>query len=325
MWYAGERMKVVYGHTDSIYVKIPDLVGETFIEHTRIELNDHVRSKFPNLLGLKEHPINIEWEKLYETLGVGLTKNRNAGLINWKDGEKLEEPEFVMTGFTAKRMSITPLEKEVQLKILRMWVEKKPKEEIDAYCNTMWNKVAKGNIDLDQICKRSRYRSERFKAKCSCGKEYSFKKLLEIHKSVEDKRQSIGFKKASLIQPICNKCGNTLSKFTTIKDKRITIGSGIEGVLNYNNHHTHNITDSYVYIKTKANEGGNYFHPLTGNIIRSSWLSAPSIKELLGVKPDWLHYANTIVKKAEPIYNAMGWTTTEISRDISQKTLDEWW
>jgi|TARA_R110000824_G_scaffold283693_2_gene472042 DNA polymerase elongation subunit (family B) len=318
-------MKVVYGHTDSIYVKIPDLVGETFIEHTRIELNDHVRSKFPNLLGLKEHPINIEWEKLYETLGVGLTKNRNAGLINWKDGEKLEEPEFVMTGFTAKRMSITPLEKEVQLKILRMWVEKKPKEEIDAYCNTMWNKVAKGNIDLDQICKRSRYRSERFKAKCSCGKEYSFKKLLEIHKSVEDKRQSIGFKKASLIQPICNKCGNRLSKFTTIKDKRITIGSGIEGVLNYNNHHTHNITDSYVYIKTKANEGGNYFHPLTGNIIRSSWLSAPSIKELLGVKPDWLHYANTIVKKAEPIYNAMGWTTTEISRDISQKTLDEWW
>ena len=122
-------MKVVYGHTDSIYVKIPDSVGETFIEHTRIELNDHVRSKFPNLLGLKEHPINIEWEKLYETLGVGLTKNRNAGLINWKDGEHLDEPEFVMTGFTAKRMSITPLEKEVQLKILRMWVEKEPKEE----------------------------------------------------------------------------------------------------------------------------------------------------------------------------------------------------
>ena len=318
-------MKVVYGHTDSIYVKIPDSVGETFIEHTRIELNDHVRSKFPNLLGLKEHPINIEWEKLYETLGVGLTKNRNAGLINWKDGEHLDEPEFVMTGFTAKRMSITPLEKEVQLKILRMWVEKEPKEEIDKYCNGMWNKVAKGDVDLDQICKRSRYRSDRFKAKCSCGKEYAYKKLLDIHKSIEEKRREVGFKHAAKLQPICDKCGNHISLLTTTQGKRITIGSGIEGVLNYNNHHANDITDSYVYIKTKYNEGGNYFHPLTGEITRSSWLSAPSIKELLGVEPDWSHYANTIVKKAEPIYNAMGWNTSEISRDNSQSSLDEWW
>ena len=121
-------MKVVYGHTDSIYVKLWTEM-ESRADSVRNILNDHVRNKFPNILGLKEHPINIEFEKFYKTLGVGITKNRNAGLISWKDGEYLDEPEFVMTGFTAKRMSITPLEKEVQLKILRMWVEKNPKKK----------------------------------------------------------------------------------------------------------------------------------------------------------------------------------------------------
>ncbi len=317
-------MRVVYGHTDSIYVKI-GTEKESRSDSVRNILNDHVRNKFPNILGLKEHPINIEFEKFYKTLGVGITKNRNAGLISWKDGEYLDEPEFVMTGFTAKRMSITPLEKEVQLKILRMWVEKEPKEEIDKYCNGMWNKVAKGDIELNQISKRSRYRSERFKTKCSCGKEYTFKKLLDIHKSVEEKRREVGFKNANKIQPICDKCGSHVSLFTTVQGKRISIGSGIEGVLNYNHHHAHDITDSYVYIKTKAHEGGNYFHPISGKITMSNWLSAPSVKELQGVEPDWLHYANTIVKKAEPIYNAMEWDTSEISRDASQSSLDEWW
>jgi DNA polymerase elongation subunit (family B) len=294
-------------------------------EETLEELNEHVRNIFPNLLGLENHPVKLEFEKYYKSLGVGATKNRNAGLISWKDGEYLSEPEFVMTGFTAKRMSITPLEKEVQLKILRMWVDGCPKEEIDEYCNNIWNRTVNGEIWLKQVCKRSRYRSNRFKTQCECGKEYSFKRLIEIHAKTAIQRRNVGFKNASKIQPICDKCGTSVSEFTTTKGKKITIGSGIEGVLAYNNNNENDIVDSYVYIKTNDYSGLSYIHPITGNLTKSNWLSAPSIKELLDVEPDWSHYANTIVKKAEPIYNAMEWDTIAISRDASQSTLDEWW
>ena len=115
-------MKVVYGHTDSIYVDIEDNSIETAKETLKI-LNEHVRKSFPNVMGLEEHPVTLEFEKYFRTLGVGATKNRNAGLITWKDGEFLDEEEFVMTGFTAKRVSLTKLAKDVQLSVLNMWVE----------------------------------------------------------------------------------------------------------------------------------------------------------------------------------------------------------
>ena len=99
-------MKVVYGHTDSIYVKIEDNNIET-AEKALVVLNEHVRELFPNVMGLKEHPVTLEFEKYFKSLGVGATKNRNAGLITWKDGNFLEEEEFVMTGFNRHYSSLT--------------------------------------------------------------------------------------------------------------------------------------------------------------------------------------------------------------------------
>ena len=92
-------MKVVYGHTDSIYVEIDSI--ETAKEAV-IEINNHVRESFPNVLGLSEHPVVLEFEKYYSRLGVGATKNRNAGLISWKDGYDLEEPGIYYDRFYCK-------------------------------------------------------------------------------------------------------------------------------------------------------------------------------------------------------------------------------
>ena len=122
-------MKVVYGHTDSIYVQVPmNRTGEVLDL-----LNTKVREKFPNVMGLEEHPVVLEFEKYYESLGVGITKNRNAGLISWKDGKYLDEPEFVMTGFSAKRVAITKLAKTVQLEVLNRWVGQQSEKEITDY------------------------------------------------------------------------------------------------------------------------------------------------------------------------------------------------
>ena len=37
------------------------------------------------------------------------------------------------------------------------------------------------------------------------------------------------------------------------------------------------------------------------------------------------HYSDSIIKKAEPIYNAMGWDLKPIRNDVNQTNLEEWW
>ena len=109
-------MKVVYGHTDSIYVQI-DSVEKAQESIKKIEAK--VRERFPNVMGLDNHPVVLEFEKYYSSLGVGTTKNSNAGLVSWEDGVWLDEPKFSMTGFTAKRVSETKLAKQIQTDALK--------------------------------------------------------------------------------------------------------------------------------------------------------------------------------------------------------------
>ena len=95
---------IKYGHTDSLYVGVDS--PEHAMEIVDI-LNEKVREHFPNVFNLDNHPVTLEFEKFYRTLGVGSVKNRNAGMISWVDGKYLDEEKFVMTGFTAKRISET--------------------------------------------------------------------------------------------------------------------------------------------------------------------------------------------------------------------------
>lgn len=148
-------MKVVYAHTDSIYIPIENV--EKAKEIVKI-VNDHVRELFPNVLNLENHPVTLEFEKYYRTLGVGVKKNRNAGYISWKDGEYLEEPEFFVTGFSMKRRSESKICKEFQKELLQMWVSEESKESMVNYCKQIYNDVKKGRVNLTDVIKRGRVR-----------------------------------------------------------------------------------------------------------------------------------------------------------------------
>lgn len=298
-------MKVVYGHTDSIYVKMPIEQASATLDL----LNNHVRELFPNLLGLEEHPVNLEFEKYYHSLGVGVTKNRNAGLISYKDGVQLDEHEFVMTGFTAKRLSITKLARETQMSVLRMWVEEYSEKQVTSMLKDAHHAVLNGKIDLDYVTNRSRYRSERLMYKCAeCDKTYDWQSACELHSEGH-----------------CIKCGNDIN-LVTLLGKRPSIGGGIEGVLWNNQTQVNQIDDSYVYIRVADSATRmTYINPVTGNRKRPSYISANTKEELTSHLPDWPHYAESILKKAEPIYKAMGWSLDPIKRDKNQKSLDDWW
>ena len=311
-------MKVVYGHTDSIYVDIEDNSIETAEKALKI-LNEHVREAFPNVMGLKEHPVTLEFEKYFRTLGVGATKNRNAGLITWKDGEFLDKEQFVMTGFTAKRVSLTKLAKDVQLSVLNMWVEGKTEEEIVSYLNDKYNSVMQGKIPLSDVLQRSRYRENRFKVVCKdCNPNVRFdKKQWNIQTtSVFDLMDYGG---------CIDDAGNVMhhDNFVTVEGKRPTFASGVEGVLFSHAQGYEKIEDTYLYLRVKDCRD-TYLHPLNRQFTTPNYVSRLTAEEFDDFTPDWSHYAESVVKKAEPIFRAMGWEIKQIRKDTRQKTLEEW-
>ena len=110
--------------------------------------------------------MDLEFEKYYSVLGVGATRNRNAGFINWKDGVHLQEPEFVCTGFTLKELLNLLLGKEVQKTALEMWINQKTEEDIISYVRDMYDKVRTGQVDKLDLIKRSRVKENSLKVKC---------------------------------------------------------------------------------------------------------------------------------------------------------------
>jgi DNA polymerase elongation subunit (family B) len=262
-------MKVVYAHTDSIYVPIDNIEKAKIVCN---ELNNHVRESFPNVLGLENHPVTLEFEKYYESLGVGIKKNRNAGLINWKDGEFLDEQEFIVTGFSMKKITENQIGKKFQGDLLRMWVEQKTKYDIVKFCKEQFNLVNSGKIGLDKIVKRRR-----------------LKNSLENYKS---------------------------------------IAGGVAGVCYYNQHidPDNPINDSFLYIKCKYIKGPQFVILPNGKERKATFVSVKEMKEFDDkFTPDWKDYATTsIMKKAKPIFDAMGWDCAEFMIDTNQKQLEDW-
>ena len=83
-------MKVVYGHTDSIYIKCDSVEkAKVAIE----EINDHVRESFPNVLGLEQHPVVWEFEKFYpaEDYHQNYYQNNFLRYLAYKSGCQREE------------------------------------------------------------------------------------------------------------------------------------------------------------------------------------------------------------------------------------------
>lgn len=294
-------MEVVYGHTDSIYVKV-DSIDSAFSSLEKI--NEEVRTIFPNLLGLEEHPVILEFEKYFESLGVGITKNRNAGLISWEDGVWLDEPKFTLTGFTSKRISETTMAKEVQTVALNMWVSGKSEQEIVDYAKSVYMKVLNGELDYQEVAKRTRLKKERFQVKCTCNRKYDIREISWTDGEF-----------------YCSKCAKHPSTFLTTKGKKPTISEGIVGVLYSMQERNLTFEDSYVFLRIRPS--GFFTDPLSGVRKEATYVSGNTFSEIAGFEPDWPHYAEQVVSKVQPIFDAMGWNTKQIK--VQHRNFDEWW
>jgi len=301
-------MKVVYGHTDSIYVQVDSI--EEAKEKLEV-IQSEVRKKFPNVLGLEQHPVVLEFEKFYSALGVGTTKNRNAGMIIWEDNVFLDKPKFTMTGFTAKRVSETKLAKQVQTDALKMWVSQKTQKEINTHLYNIFQETLKGQIPLESIIKRSRLKENRFNLRCRFNHKHNLKDL------IGDKK-ICGYKKNKNSMP----CQESVSNFKTLENKRPSISAGIAGIVYCWQQKDMEFEDSYLHLKVKTDE--TFIHPLTKETRQVEYVAGVTYADFDNYTPDWEHYAEQVIKKAEPIYNAMGWLVSGIRNGTMQMSLEEW-
>ena len=307
-------MKVVYAHTDSLYVPVPSIEKA---QEVREILNTHIQENvFPNIMGLENHPMDLEFEKYYSVLGVGATKNRNAGFINWKDGVYLQEQEFVCTGFTLKRIAESKVGKDIQKEALQMWINQKTEDEIISYVSDLYHKVRNGDVSKLDLVKRSRVRENRLTLKCQCRKTYNLEYVRGLLKRVPD--------------AYCEKenCNTKLRNCTTVEGKRPSFGGGFAGVLYYNEHINpkDKLNDSFYHMKCnfKIPQSLTYTN-WNGDEKKAGYIAVRNIEELKDYEPDWLFLSESeVLKKVKPIFDAMNWDISKVKEDGKQQTLDEW-
>ena len=143
--------EVIYGHTDSIFVlaKNPEESQELCGK-----LNAHLKTTVFNDF------VTLEFEKFAKSFFLSKKKNRYCGYLSWKDGEYLDEENFFMMGFEAKKSNETAFAKNVQLTTLKMVASGKLENEVTKFNKERYNLLKSGEVDMSTIAKRSRLRQE---------------------------------------------------------------------------------------------------------------------------------------------------------------------
>ena len=152
--------KVIYGHTDSIFVLV-DNPEES--QKLCSELNNHLKNNIFN------DYVTLEFEKFAKSFFLSQKKNRYCGYLSWKDGKYLEEDDFFMMGFEAKKSNETQFAKNLQLTVLEMVAQNKNETNITKYCKAAYNEMKDGKVDINLIAKRSRLRTPLSKYKAISG------------------------------------------------------------------------------------------------------------------------------------------------------------
>ena len=131
--------ETIYGHTDSVFVKIPTpLEGE----ETLVIINEEMA------------PIEVQFEKWCDRI-ILLAKNRYAGNVVWTDGIGHKDTLYVK-GIEMKQARMPPVMKEAMGEVIGGILANKDKEEIEENIRILMVKVIDGKADPETLCMKGK-------------------------------------------------------------------------------------------------------------------------------------------------------------------------
>jgi len=131
--------ETIYGHTDSVFVKIPTpLEGE----ETLVLINEEMA------------PIEVQFEKWCDRI-ILLAKNRYAGNVVWTDGIGHKDTLYVK-GIEMKQARMPPVMKEAMGEVIGGILANKDKEEIEENIRILMVKVIDGEADPESLCMKGK-------------------------------------------------------------------------------------------------------------------------------------------------------------------------
>jgi len=135
--------QVVYGDTDSIFVKLPDEYSLEECVKTGEQLAKEVTKSFDELIG-KEHYFKLEFEKIFNPIILlPETKKRYAGRVVWEKGK---EANYIdVRGLEIRRTDSAEITKDIQLKVIEMILDGK-RNEIINYLREIIKKIRNGEV-----------------------------------------------------------------------------------------------------------------------------------------------------------------------------------
>jgi len=148
------KLKVIYGDTDSLFVKLNSDFSETAIVNMIQSINDHLKNKILKLFN-RESFLEIQKDKLYSKLilfptrgsGEG-AKKRYIGILKPND---IVEKNLIMTGVESVRSDWSLLSKDFQKKLCILILKGEPYK--DFILETI-QKLENGHFDQDLILRK---------------------------------------------------------------------------------------------------------------------------------------------------------------------------
>ena len=153
---------VIYGHTDSIFVKLGD--DKTPEECAKIaeELGEHLTGMCQDQI--KSEAIVVEAELIMDRFYLP-RRNKYAGRIVWMPdtgespfdiGKLPVDSRIKMQGLEAKHTNTAPIGREVQIEAMKMiWDDKRP-QEVLSYVQGVIQQVRDGDIPVTDLIARGR-------------------------------------------------------------------------------------------------------------------------------------------------------------------------
>lgn len=137
----GISAKVVYGDTDSLFVKLPQATRSQAFAIGR-EIADMVTMANPD-------PILLKLEKVYHPC-ILLTKKRYVGYSYEK--ETSTEPFFDAKGTETIRRDTTPIVQKLERRALELLFQTSDLSKVKQYLQNQWRKILSGKISIQDFC-----------------------------------------------------------------------------------------------------------------------------------------------------------------------------